>query len=140
MTDLPFDFSETLEAFECPEPIQVYEKTGSYVDGYWTETSGTPRTLHCILLNVDEQKLEIVAHGRNVDAAYSIMFPADADTLYYTTQQNASIQPKQTYAINDGLEYVVVNNPETVKNAGFKSYYALRFKEGTNPTENTDGQ
>ena len=53
MTDLPFDFSETLEAFECPEPIQVYEKTGSYVDGYWTETSGTPRTLHCILLNVD---------------------------------------------------------------------------------------
>lgn len=139
MTDLPFDFSATLEAFECPESIQVYEKSGSYVDGYWVETKSTPRSLNCILLNVDEQKLEIVAEGRNVDAAYSIMFPADRDTLYYTTQQNANIQPKQTYAIIDGLEFVVVNNPETVKNAGFKSYYALRYKDGTNPTEDNNG-
>ena len=134
MTDLPFDFSETLEAFECPESIQVYEKSGSYVNGYWTETSGKPRDLNCILLNVDEQKMQIVAEGRNVDAAYCIMFPDGVDTLYYTTQQNATVQPKQSYAIIDGLEYVVVNNPETVKNAGFKSYYALRYKDGTNPT------
>ena len=138
MTDLPFDFSETLDAFECPEEIQVYEKTGEYVDGYWTETAGTPRSLNCILLNVDEHKMEIVAQGRNVDAAYCIMFPDGADTLYYTTQQNATVQPKQSYALIDGLEYIVVNNPETVKNAGFKSYYALRYKDGTNqpPEEN----
>ena len=135
MTDLPFDFSDTLEAFECPKTIQVYEKTGEYVDGYWTETATEPRELNCILLNVDEHKMEIVAEGRNVDAAYCIMIPEDADTLYYTTQQNASVQPKQTYAIIDGFEYVVVNNPETVKNAGFKSYYALRYKDGTNPVE-----
>ena len=139
MTDLPFDFSDTLEAFECPESIQVYEKTGSYVDGYWTETATEPRSLNCILLNVDEHKMEIVDEGRNVDAAYCIMIPEDADTLYYTTQQNASIQPKQTYAIIDGLEYIVVNNPETVKNAGFKSYYALRYKDGTNPAEVPNG-
>ena len=139
MTDLPFDFSDTLEAFECPESIQVYEKTGSYVDGYWTETATEPRSLNCILLNVDEHKMEIVSEGRNVDAAYCIMIPEDADTLYYTTQQNASIQPKQTYAIIDGLEYIVVNNPETVKNAGFKSYYALRYKDGTNPAEVPNG-
>ena len=138
MTDLPFDFSETLDAFECPESIQVYEKTGSYVDGYWTETKGEPRTLNCILLNVDEQKMEIVAQGRNVDAAYCIMFPDGVDTLYYTTQQNATVQPKQSYALIDGLEYIVVNNPETVKNAGFKSYYALRYKDGTNQTEVPD--
>ena len=135
MTDLPFDVSETLDAFECPESIQVYEKSGSYVDGYWTETSGEPRTLNCILLNVDEQKMEIVAQGRNVDAAYCIMFPDGVDTLYYTTQQDSTVQNKQTYAIIDGMEFVVVNNTETVKNAGFKSYYALRYKDGTNKPE-----
>lgn len=129
MTDLPFDFSETLEAFECPEPIEVYEKTGAYVDGYWTQTNGPKRTLNCILLNVDEKKLEIVASGRSVDAAYCIMFPEGTDTLYYNLQQNNTIQNKQSYVVIDGLEYMVVNNPETVKNAGFKSYYALRFQE-----------
>lgn len=126
---LPFDFSDTLEAFECPEAIEVYEKTGQYVDGYWTQTVGEKRTLNCILLNVDEHKLQIVAEGRNVDAAYCIMFPEGEDTLYYTSQQNGTVQSKQSYAIIDGWEYMIVNNPETVKNAGFKSYYAMRFKE-----------
>lgn len=135
MTDLPFDFSETLEAFTCPEPILVYEKTGSYVDGYWTQTAGPKRELYCILLNVDETKLEIVAKGRHVDAAYAIMFPEGEDTLFYTIQQNANVQSKQTYVEIDGLEYVVVNNPETVKNAGFKSYYALRYLDSENPQE-----
>lgn len=133
MTHLPFDFSETLADFECPEAIEVYEKTGSYVDGYWTQTDGPKRTLNCILLNVDERKLEILASGRHVDAAYSIMFPAGVDKLYYTIHQDTTIQNKQSYAIIDGLEYVVVNNPETVKNAGFESYYALRFEETENP-------
>ena len=138
MTDLPFDFSETLEAFTCPEPIQVYEKTGAYVDGYWTQTVGTKRTLNCILLNVDETKLEIVAKGRHVDSAYAIMFPEGEDTLFYTIQQNANVQSKQTYVEIDGLEYVVVNNPETAKNAGFKSYYALRYLDAENPQEGND--
>ena len=43
MTDLPFDFSDTFEAFECPEPITAYEKTGSYVDGRWVEVKGAER-------------------------------------------------------------------------------------------------
>ena len=139
MTDLPFDFSATLDAFECPESIQVYEKTGEYVDGYWVETSGEKRDLRCILLNVDEFKLEIVAQGRTVEAAYCIMFPEKEDKLYYTIQQDSAIQAKQTYAVIDGLEYVIKDNPETVKNAGFRSYYAIRFKEPTNPTEDTNG-
>lgn len=138
MTDLPFDFSETLEAFTCPEPILVYEKTGAYVDGYWKQTVGPKRELFCILLNVDEEKLEIVAKGRHVDAAFAIMFPAEEDKLFYTLQQNATVQSKQTYVEIDGLEFVVVNNPETVKNAGFRSYYALRFTEPENPSEETN--
>lgn len=135
MSDLPFDFSATLEAFECPESIEVYEKTGTYQDGYWVETKSEPRELNCILLNVDEMKLEIVAEGRHVDGAYCFMFPEDEDTLFINYQQNGEIQNKQTYAKIDGLEYVVVNNPETVKNAGFKSYYALRFKEAKDNAE-----
>lgn len=132
MTDLPFDFSETLEAFECPEPITAYEKTGSYVDGRWTEVKGNERQIKCILLNVDETKQEIVAEGRNVVSAYCMMFPAGQDELFFTYQQNNTIQAKQSYVLIEGLEYIVVNNPETKKNAAFSSYYALRYKDQVN--------
>lgn len=132
MTDLPFDFSETLEAFECPNPIKVYEKYGSYIDGRWVETKENVRQLNCILLNVDELKQEIVASGRNIDAAYCVMFADGVDELFVSYQQDATIQSKQSYIQIDGLEFVVVNNPETVKNAGFRSYYALRYKDQEN--------
>jgi hypothetical protein len=135
MTDLPFDFSETLEAFECPEQITVYEKTGSYVDGYWTQIKENERQLSCILLNVDEKKLEIIAEGRHVDAAYSIMFDGEQDELFVMHQQDNFIQAKQSYALIDGFEYVVTNNPETNKNAGFKSYYAIRYKSSEDESE-----
>lgn len=137
MSDLPFDFSETLEAFECPEPITVYEKSGSYVDGRWVETKQSERQLNCILLNVDETKQEIVAEGRNVVSAYCMMFPEGRDKLYFTKQQNNDIQGLQSYVVIDGLEYIVVNNPETVKNAGFLSYYALRYKDQVNVATNS---
>lgn len=136
MTDLPFDFSDTLEAFQCPEPIMAYEKTGLYVDGRWVEVKGTERQIKCILLNVDETKLVIVAEGRNVESAYCMMFPAGQDELFFTVQQNNTIQAKQSYVVIDGLEYMVVNNPETRKNAGFLSYYALRYKEQVNASAN----
>lgn len=129
MTDLPFDFSATLEAFECPEPIEVYEKVGQYVDGRWQEYEQNRRSLNCILLNVDETKQEIVSQGRNVVGAYCVMFPEGEDTLYVSWQQNEQIQGMQSYLVIDGFEYIVVNNPETVKNAGFRSYYALRYKD-----------
>lgn len=129
MTDLPFDFSATLEAFECPEPIEVYEKVGQYVDGRWQEYEQNHRSLNCILLNVDETKQEIVSQGRNVVGAYCVMFPEGEDTLYVSWQQNEQIQGMQSFLVIDGFEYIVVNNPETVKNAGFRSYYALRYKD-----------
>lgn len=129
MTDLPFDFSATLEAFECPEPIEVYEKVGQYVDGRWQEYEQNRRSLNCILLNVDETKQEIVSQGRNVVGAYCVMFPEGEDTLYVSWQQNEQIQGMQSFLVIDGFEYIVVNNPETVKNAGFRSYYALRYKD-----------
>ena len=61
-----------------------------------------------------------------------MMFPEDRDELFFTLQQNNTIQGKQSYVLIDGLEYIVVNNPETRKNAGFRSYYALRFKDQVN--------
>lgn len=132
---LPFDFSETLEAFECPEPIIAYEKTGGWVNGYWTETKGNERTVNCILLNVDEKKMEILFEGRHIDSAYCMMFPDGQDTFYINYQQDSKVQDKQTYVLIDEFEYVVVNNPETTKNAGFKSYYALRYKAPENREE-----
>lgn len=132
MGSLPFDFTETLEAFQCPEPITAYEKSGEYINGRWVETKQNERLLYGILLNVDEKRQEIVAQGRNLVGAYCIMFAEGADELYVSYQQNSEIKNLQSYLVIDGLEYVVVNNPETVKNAGFRSYYALRFKEQVN--------
>lgn len=132
MSDLPFDFSDTLEAFECPEAITVYEKEGAYVDGRWSETKKNERTLNCILLNVDEERQEILANGRNIEAAYCVMFAEGIDTLYVGYQQGNTIQALQSYILVDGLEFIVTKNPETVKNAGFLSYYALRYKEDVN--------
>ena len=132
MGSLPFDFTETLEAFQCPEPITVYEKAGEYGNGRWVETKQNERLLYGILLNVDEKRQEIVAQGRNIVGAYCVMFEDGEDELYVSYQQNSEIKNLQSYLVIDGLEYVVVNNPETVKNAGFRSYYALRFKEQVN--------
>lgn len=132
---LPFDFSATLEAFECPESIQVYEKTGGYVDGYWVETKGEPRDLNCILLNVDEKKLQIVAEGRNIDEGYCIMYPGDLPPLHIVHHQDAHVAGVQTYAIIGEFEFIIRDNPETNKNAGFHSYYALRFEEQVIPEE-----
>ena len=129
---LPFDFSATLEEFECPENIVVYEKTGQYINGEWVQEKGYQRTLNCILLNVDEDKLQIVAPGQNIDSAYCIMYDAYEPPLYVNYQQDANIQNLQSYALIDNFEYKVVNNPETVKNAGFRSYYAIRYKEQIN--------
>ena len=137
MTDLPFDFSETLEAFECPESITVYEKSGSYVNGRWVEEKKNVRTLNCILLNVDEFKQEIVAAGRYLEAAYCVMFAEGVDYLYVGYQQDNLLQGLQSYLVIDGLEYIVKNNPQTNKNAGFLSYYALRFKEQENVSDNS---
>ena len=135
MSNLPFDFSATLTAFECPEPIQVYERTGTYVDGYWVEEKGEPRELRCILLNADERKLEIAAHGRHVEEAYSIMYPGSQDPLYVMYHQGRAVHGKQTYALIDDKEFIIVNFPETKKNGAFHSYYAIRFEEQEVPPE-----
>lgn len=132
MSDLPFDFSETLDAFECPESITAYEKVGDLIDGRWVEVPENQRELNCILLNVDEHRQEIVADGENLVGAYCVMFPEGADRLYVSYQQNNDIHSKQSYLIIDDLEYIVVNVPETRRNAGFLSYYALRYKEQKN--------
>lgn len=136
MTDLPFDFSETLDAFECPESITAYEKIGQYVDGRWSEYKENVRSVNCILLNVDERKQEIVAEGRNLVGAYCMMFDADADEFFIAYQQNENVQGKQTYVEIDGMEFIVVNDPEVKRNAGFRSYYALRYKDQTNNVSN----
>ena len=103
MTDLPFDFSTTLDAFECPEPIEVYEKSGSYVNGRWAEVEQNHRSLYCILLNVDETKQEIVAQGRKVVGAYCVMFPDGQDELYFSWQQNENLQGLQSFLVIDGF-------------------------------------
>ena len=124
-----YDGKIALFRTSAPQPITVYEKAGEYVNGRWVETKQNERLLYGILLNVDEKRQEIVAQGRNIVGAYCVMFEDGADELYVSYQQNSEIKNLQSYLVIDGLEYVVVNNPETVKNAGFRSYYALRFKE-----------
>lgn len=130
MSVLPMDFSYVLQSFGGDHSIFAYEKRGQLVAGRWVvELENRREVTDCILLNVDERKLEIIAEGNRVDEAYCLMFNDENDTFYIADQQNAEIQPLQTYLEIDNKEFIVLKNPATEKNANFKSYYAIRYKD-----------
>jgi hypothetical protein len=124
------DFSYTLQAFGRNHSVSAYEKRGELKGGRWIKTIENRRTVaNCILLNIEEKKLELIAEGNLVDEAYCVMFQDMQDTFYISDQQNADIQPLQTFLEIDGKEFIVMKNPATHKNANFKSYYAIRYKD-----------
>ena len=130
MSVLPMDFSYTLQAFGRNHSVSAYEKRGELVGGRWIKTIENRRAVaNCILLNVNEKTLELIAEGNLVDEAYCVMFQDMQDTFYIADQQNADIQPLQTFLEIDGKEFIVMKNPATHKNANFKSYYAIRYKD-----------
>jgi hypothetical protein len=124
------DFSYTLQAFGRNHSVSAYEKRGELKGGRWIKTIENRRAVaNCILLNIEEKKLELIAEGNLVDEAYCVMFQDMQDTFYISDQQNADIQPLQTFLEIDGKEFIVMKNPATHKNANFKSYYAIRYKD-----------
>lgn len=130
MSVLPMDFSYTLQAFGRNHSVSAYEKRGELKGGRWIKTIENRRAVaNCILLNVNEKTLELIAEGNIVDEAYCVMFQDMQDTFYISDQQNADIQPLQTFLEIDGKEFIVTKNPATHKNANFKSYYAIRYKD-----------
>lgn len=130
MSVLPMDFSYTLQAFGRNHSVSAYEKRGELKGGRWIKTIENRRAVaNCILLNVNEKTLELIAEGNLVDEAYCVMFQDMQDTFYIADQQNADIQPLQTFLEIDGKEFIVMKNPATHKNANFKSYYAIRYKD-----------
>lgn len=130
MSVLPMDFSYTLQAFGRNHSVSAYEKRGELKGGRWIKTIENRRAVaNCILLNVNEKTLELIAEGNIVDEAYCVMFQDMQDTFYISDQQNADIQPLQTFLEIDGKEFIVMKNPATHKNANFKSYYAIRYKD-----------
>lgn len=130
MSVLPMDFSYTLQAFGRNHSVSAYEKRGELKGGRWIKTIENRRAVNnCILLNIEEKTLELIAEGNLVDEAYCVMFQDMQDTFYIADQQNADIQPLQTFLEIDGKEFIVTKNPATHKNANFKSYYAIRYKD-----------
>lgn len=130
MSVLPMDFSYTLQAFGRNHSVSAHEKRGELKGGRWIKTIENRRTVNnCILLNIEEKTLELIAEGNLVDEAYCVMFQDMQDTFYIADQQNADIQPLQTFLEIDGKEFIVMKNPATHKNANFKSYYAIRYKD-----------
>lgn len=130
MSVLPMDFSYTLQAFGRNHSVSAYEKRGELKGGRWIKTIENRRPVaNCILLNIEEKTLELIAEGNIVDEAYCVMFQDMQDTFYISDQQNADIQPLQTFLEIDGKEFIVMKNPATHKNANFKSYYAIRYKD-----------
>nr|DAW68020.1 MAG TPA: hypothetical protein [Caudoviricetes sp.] len=124
------DFSYTLQAFGRNHSVSAYEKRGELKGGRWIKTIENRRAVaNCILLNIEEKTLELIAEGNLVDEAYCVMFQDMQDTFYISDQQNADIQPLQTFLEIDGKEFIVMKNPATHKNANFKSYYAIRYKD-----------
>ena len=133
MSVLPMDFSYTLQAFGRNHSVSAYEKRGELKGGRWIKTIENRRAVaNCILLNVNEKTLELIAEGNLVDEAYCVMFQDMQDTFYISDQQNADIQPLQTFLEIDDKEFIVMKNPATHKNANFKSYYAIRYKDINN--------
>ena len=141
MSVLPMDFSYTLQAFGRNHSVSAYEKRGELKGGRWIKTIENRRAVancillnvaNCILLNIEEKKLELIAEGNLVDEAYCVMFQDMQDTFYISDQQNADIQPLQTFLEIDDKEFIVMTNPATHKNANFKSYYAIRYKDINN--------
>lgn len=130
MSVLPMDFSYTLQAFGRNHSVSAYEKRGELKGGRWIKTIENRRAVaNCILLDIEEKTLELIAEGNLVDEAYCVMFQDMQDTFYISDQQNADIQPLQTFLEIDGKEFIVMKNPATHKNANFKSYYAIRYKD-----------
>lgn len=130
MSVLPMDFSYTLQAFGRNHSVSAHEKRGELKGGRWIKTIENRRAVNnCILLNIEEKTLELIAEGNLVDEAYCVMFQDMQDTFYISDQQNADIQPLQTFLEIDGKEFIVMKNPATHKNANFKSYYAIRYKD-----------
>ena len=130
MSVLPMDFSYTLQAFGRNHSVSAYEKRGELKGGRWIKTIENRRAVaNCILLNVNEKTIELIAEGNLVDEAYCVMFQDMQDTFYISDQQNADIQPLQTFLEIDDKEFIVMKNPATHKNANFKSYYAIRYKD-----------
>lgn len=130
MSVLPMDFSYTLQAFGRNHSVSAYEKRGELKGGRWIKTIENRRTVaNCILLNIEEKTLELIADGNLVNEAYCVMFQDMQDTFYISDQQNADIQPLQTFLEIDGKEFIVMKNSATHKNANFKSYYAIRYKD-----------
>lgn len=130
MSVLPMDFSYTLQAFGRNHSVSAYEKRGELKGGRWIKTIENRRAVNnCILLNIEEKTLELIAEGNLVDEAYCVMFQDMQDTFYIADQQNEDIQPLQTFLEIDGKEFIVMKNPATHKNANFKSYYAIRYKD-----------
>lgn len=130
MSVLPMDFSYTLQAFGRNHSVSAYEKRGELKGGRWIKTIENRRAVNnCILLNIEEKTLELIAEGNLVDEAYCVMFQDMQDTFYIADQQNADIQPLQTFLEIDCKEFIVMKNPATHKNANFKSYYAIRYKD-----------
>lgn len=130
MSVLPMDFSYTLQAFGRNHSVSAHEKRGELKGGRWIKTIENRRTVaNCILLNIEEKTLELIAEGNFVDESYCVMFQDMQDTFYIADQQNADIQPLQTFLEIDGKEFIVMKNPATHKNANFKSYYAIRYKD-----------
>ena len=130
MSVLPMDFSYTLQAFGRNHSVSAYEKRGELKGGRWIKTIENRRAVaNCILLNIEEKTLELIAEGNLVDEAYCVMFQDMQDTFYISDQQNADIQPLQTFLEIDGKEFIVMKNQATHKNANFKSYYAIRYKD-----------
>ena len=102
MSVLPMDFSYTLQAFGRNHSVSAYEKRGELKGGRWIKTIENRRAVNnCILLNIEEKPLELIAEGNLVDEAYCVMFQDMQDTVYISDQQHSDIQPLQTFLESD---------------------------------------
>lgn len=127
MPALPMNFDAVLSAFRHPSPIPVYDTTGEYVDGEWTETDPVLRgDISAIVLAMKTADLEFYREGYSTDSGISLH---TKDTLFWTdiNSRPEGQESRQSYVDYQGYRFRVVGTGFMFGNTNFNIYHCVRY-------------
>ena len=134
MSVLPFDLDDALDAFDCPTTVTVSETSGTRAaDGTWQQTTGMPRNLRCVILQMKPHELALLPPGNVQQGAIVIH---TKDTLYVSGQNNAGVESRQSFLLYQGFTWRIVATGFQNPNSGFNTYNAVRYFPNGNDNSN----
>ena len=123
----PMDFRSVLETFAYPDPIPVWDTTGSRdPSGVWRESDPVPRgTIRAIVLGLTTRDLEIYPEGEASQGGISLTTDAE---LYFSdvVDTGGGQETRQSYVEFQGRRYRVTGSALLYGNTAHHIYHALR--------------